>query len=72
MRRSNYYVWGSLVVMWVRDLPKTPRNKNVLQHELVHVVNDILEYVSVARGGDDEAASYLTGWLTEQIYKKLK
>jgi len=65
-------MYGALAVMWVRELPKTPRLKNVLQHELVHVVNDILSYVGVERTGSDEGGAYLTGWITEQIYKKLK
>ena len=40
-----------------------------INHEKRHVIDDILEWHDVH---DKEAAAYLDGWVSEQLYKQLK
>lgn len=51
--------------------PQSSKQKlfNTLNHEKRHVIDDILEWHDVH---DKEAAAYLDGFLSEELYKHLK
>jgi len=62
-----------LTLIWLKKAPDKFYFKGILAHEIVHAIDFIMSYVGVTRDNDaNESFAYLTGWLTEQIYKKLK
>lgn len=52
---------------------KNSVNVNSMGHEIVHCVNAIFKSRGLKLDPDnDEAQAYLTGWVTEIVYKELK
>lgn len=46
----------------------------LIAHEVVHLVSQIFEskHISLNLQNDDEPFAYLTGWVTNEIYKAIK
>lgn len=65
---------GNQTLLRMRRLPKHPRDKGYLAHEIFHVVTFILDKVGIQFDIDksDEAYAYLTGYVTAEVYTKLK
>lgn len=56
----------------VRFKDKKPTH-NAVAHELYHTVNHVMNYIEMPfDNANDEAFAYLTGYLTDKLYKKLK
>jgi hypothetical protein len=53
---------------------KTPEDYGTLQHELFHAVTFILERIGMEfdLNKSDEAYAYLIGYITQEVYKRLK
>ncbi len=64
---------GNQTLIRIRKSPKTPEEYGTLQHEIFHAVSCILDRMGMELVilKSDEAYGYLTGYLTEEIYKKL-
>lgn len=58
----------------LRYLPKKPKHFGYLQHEIFHCVSFILWRIGMPLEIEksDEAYAYLIGYVTDEIYKKLK
>lgn len=56
----------------LKNIPSNTKDYGVLQHEIYHVVNYIMNNIGMKLkiGTSDEAYAYLTGYLTEKIYDK--
>lgn len=54
-------------------VPRFPEDYATLQHEIFHAVTYVLDRMGMklVLRKSDEAYSYLVGYLTEQIYKRL-
>lgn len=61
----------SLIRLW--NYPTTNEDYGTLQHEIFHCVTHILDRVGMkfVLQKSDEAYSYLVGYLTTEIYKRL-
>lgn len=57
----------------LRKLPATPEDYGNLQHEIFHYVTHILDRIGMklVLMKSDEAYSYMIGYLTKEIYKRL-
>lgn len=62
----------SLIRTW--NYPKTPEDYGSLQHEIFHCVTVLLDKMGMKfiPLKSDEAYAYLVGYLTTEIYKKIK
>jgi hypothetical protein len=62
---------ASLIRM--RKLPETPEDYGTLAHEITHIVVTVLDRVGMKLviEASDEAYTYLTQFLTENIYKQI-
>ena len=58
----------------LRHLPKEPKHFGDLQHEIFHCVSFIMWKIGMPLEiqKSDEAYAYLVGYVTNEIYKKLK
>lgn len=58
----------------LRRMPETPEDFGVLAHEVFHSVTHIMDMVGMKLKlmVSDEAYSYLVGFITEEIYKKIR
>jgi hypothetical protein len=58
-------------IIRLRKLPVTSADFGTLAHEVFHIVTFVMDRVGMSfnLGTSDEAYAYLTGYLTEQIYK---
>lgn len=56
------------------EIPKTPKEYGNLQHEIFHAVTFIMERIGMklVLMKSDEAYAYLIGYLTTEIYKRIK
>jgi len=69
----TYMFDGLFTLLWLQKAPNNPYRKGILAHEIGHTVDFIMSYCNVTRDNDaNEAFMYLTGWITQEIYKKLK
>jgi hypothetical protein len=55
----------------IKERPTTPRTIGTLAHEIYHATEYILDRVGVSRT-ESESWAYTIGYITEQIYHKLK
>ena len=57
----------------LRHYPTTPFDYGCLQHEIFHYVTHILDRMGIKLVllKSDEAYSYLVGYITQEIYKKI-
>lgn len=56
----------------IRFLKKHPTHETV-SHEIFHVVNHVMNYIEMPfDNANDEAFAYLTGYITELVYKNFK
>jgi len=57
----------------LRHLPTTPSDYGTLAHEIAHVSMCLMERIGMELkcGVSDEAYTYLIGYLTESIYKRI-
>lgn len=58
----------------LRYVPIDPVGFGCLQHEIFHVVNFLMDEIGMKyeTGKSDEAYAYLIGYLTKEIYSKVK
>lgn len=65
---------GNQTLLRMRRIPKHPMDKGYLAHEIFHVVTFILDRVGINFDLEksDEAYAYLTGYITTEVYTKLK
>lgn len=58
----------------LRRLPKTPQQYGYIQHEIFHYVTSVLDRIGMKLiiQESDEAYAYLIGYLTTEIYKRIK
>ncbi len=61
-------------VIRMKHFPDYPEGQGTMAHEIFHAVTYILDRVGMELkiGESDEAYSYLVGYLTKEIYKKLR
>lgn len=61
-------------VIRMRHYPDNPDRKGTLAHEVFHAVTYILDLIGMdfKINSSDEAYSYLTGYITKEIYKKFE
>lgn len=61
----------SLIRLW--NYPTTPEEYGSLQHEIFHMVMAVMDRIGMKfiMLESDEAYSYLIGYLTKEIYKRL-
>lgn len=56
----------------LKNFPKTTKDYSILQHEIFHAVYHILKRIGINLCDDsDEAFSYLTEYITREVYEKL-
>lgn len=72
---ARYALWqdASLFLLRMKELPRISKGFGMLAHEICHIVNWSLEEVGMKLDceASGEAYAYLTGYLTEEIYKGL-
>lgn len=58
----------------LKEYPRTPTEYGNLQHEIFHAVTFIMDRIGMKLvvTESDEAYAYLVGYLTTEIYKKIK
>ncbi len=62
---------GGQAVIWVEELPTTPKVISYLAHEIFHCATQILSRAGLSHGEEsEEAYAYLIGWLTLKIWTK--
>jgi len=60
-------------LIYCREEPRDPRTMGILSHEIFHAVSILLDRVEVhLTSSSEEIYAYLTGYLTEEIYKHIK
>lgn len=61
---------GNQTLIRLRHAPKTPKQKGEFAHEVFHAVTFVMDRIGMKLivCKSDEAYSYLTGYLTEQVY----
>jgi len=73
--------FGAFVTTWTSGIGlefftvffKPDVSHMLIAHEVVHLVNSIYVHRNMELDkNNDEPQAYLTGWITEQIYKALK
>ena len=81
---ADHVSWGNLgcvvgapemdeIIIHVHRLPDDCIMYGTLAHEIFHVVNNIADRAGLKlNDGSDEAYAYLTGYITETIYRGLK
>lgn len=68
---TYWYSAGRIPIIYLPKLSTTPHHLNNLVHELGHLVFIILNDVGIPISFDNqEAFTYLQGWLAEQIFNK--
>lgn len=61
------------IIIHMHRLPDDFKMYGTLAHEIFHVVNNIADRAGLKlNDGSDEAYAYLTGYITETIYRELK
>lgn len=72
---AKYAFWNkeSMFLIRMKELPTTSRHFGMLAHEICHIVSWALETLGfkLKCSSSGEAYAYLTGWITEKIYKEL-
>jgi len=59
-------------IIWCKQFPNNPKALATLNHEIFHIVHRALETVGMPLDNSSrEAYAYLTGYISEQIYKQL-
>jgi hypothetical protein len=59
-------------IIFLKKFANTPTGIGILNHELLHLINDVLEGVGMKNTGDaEEAYAYYFDYLTEKILNKL-
>lgn len=63
---------SNATLLRLKNIPCNTQDYGVLQHEICHVVNYIMDNIGMKLkiGTSDEAYAYLTGYLTEKIYDR--
>ena len=60
-------------IIWLPKNPETPKEYGTLSHEVLHAVIALSRIVGLTLSEDsEEAFTYLQGYITEQILKKIK
>lgn len=72
---AKYAFWNkeSTFLLRIHELPTTSKMFGALAHEICHIVSWALETLGfkLKCSSSGEAYAYLTGWITEKIYKQL-
>lgn len=64
---------GNQSVIRLPSKPKTPEDYGYLAHEIFHAVEFLFERIRLPHSIDSgEAYAYLIGYITTEIYKKIK
>lgn len=64
---------GNQTLLRLRKKPATAYEYGVLMHEIFHCVDLLMKTIGVKLTDDsNEAYAYLTGYITEQIYKRAR
>lgn len=72
--RGRYFISsGKCPIIWLPEIPKTPRQHGTLSHEIFHVVVAIMDWANIRLCSESEEAwTHLIGHITTKFYEKCK
>lgn len=66
--RTKYLEFFIMVNFW----NISPIKHGIIAHEVRHAADNIMKYHNIEKQDVDESAAYITGWVTDQVYKFMK
>lgn len=69
----TYYINDRPIVIWIPKIPTTPDDYASLNHELMHTVHFIMDWVEIPLNmSTTEVYGYQMGYLTKQFYEGIE